>query len=88
MDIDIGHERNPLMGWDVTVVVNADKSEKITFVRIDVNGFPEVKESVDPPVNRWRKSLTQQGNFPGDNKVLVVATNGNGEQSSAEDQWS
>jgi hypothetical protein len=41
MDIDIGHQRNPLMGWDITVLVTADKAETISAVRVEVNGFPK-----------------------------------------------
>ena len=88
MDIEIDHQKNPLMGWDITVLVTADKAETISAVRVEVNGFHEVNENVNPPVNKWKRSLTQQGNYPGDNKVLVTATNGTGQQDSSEDQWS
>lgn len=88
MDIEINHQKNPLIGWDITVVVTAANDETISAVRVEVNGFPEVSENVNPPVKKWKRSLTQQGNFPGDNKALVTATNGTGHQDSSSDQWS
>jgi hypothetical protein len=46
-----------------------------------------VIDTVNTPVNKWKRSLTQQGNFPGNNKVLVTATDGTGQQNSSEDTW-
>ena len=87
MDIEIDHRKNPAIGWDISVLVTAEE-DGISAVRVEVNGFPEVNENVNPPVNKWKRLLTQQGNFPGDNKVLVTATDGAGHQSRGQDQWS
>jgi len=87
MDITLSHSRNPVLGWDIQVVVRADNQETITAARVDVNGFPEIDQQISPPLNKWQKSLTQQGQFPGDNKVLVTITNDKGELTTDEDDW-
>jgi hypothetical protein len=87
MDIDLSHSRNPLLGWDIEVTVKADHGETITAARIDINGFSEYDQEISPPVNKWQKSLRQQGQFPGENKVLVTITNDKGEQTTDEDDW-
>jgi hypothetical protein len=38
-------------------------------------------------LSSWQKQLTQQGQFPGDNKVQLIVTNDKGEDSTAEDEW-
>lgn len=87
MDISLTHTKNPLLGWDIQVTANAGADETITFARIDVNGFPESKKDIDPPVNKWQESLTQLGQYPGENKVLVTIRNNNQVESTAEDNW-
>jgi hypothetical protein len=88
MDITLSHAKNPLIGWDIAVIVKASIGETITMARIDVNGFPEFDEQLPNPLNQWQKNLTQQGTFPGDNKVLVTITNDKGERTTDEDDWS
>jgi hypothetical protein len=87
MKIAITHARNVLMGWDIDVNVNADNNEKISFVEIRVNGFPEVSETPDGAVDAWEKQLTQQGVFPGDNTVLVLVRDQNGNDTRSKQAW-
>ena len=87
MNIDLSHMRNPVIGWDIQVTVKADVDEKIASARIDVNGFPEFDQQLPTPLNAWHKTLVQQGNYPGENKVLVTITNDKGEQTADEDDW-
>ena len=88
MTIDVSHQKNPAIGWDVNTVVTADKREKIAHVVIRVNGIPECNEDVSPAASSWKKNLVQQGSYPGANKVVVTATNEKGEDTDANDEWS
>ena len=38
-------------------------------------------------MNQWQKTLTQQGAYPGENRVLVTITNDKDEQIADEDEW-
>lgn len=87
MDIELSHSRNPLLGWDIQVTVKANAGETIASARIDVNGFPKFDQQISPPLNKWQKTLTQQGQYPGENKVLVAITNDKGDQATDEDEW-
>ncbi len=87
MKIDIKHSKNILMDWDIDVTVTAENQEKISSVEIRVNDFPEVNEAQDEPVNSWEKQLTQQGQFPGDNKVVVTVFDQNGNNTIAKQEW-
>jgi len=87
MKIAISHARNVLMGWDIDVNVNAENQEKIAFVEVRVNGFPEVSETLDDPENSWERQLTQQGVFPGDNKVEVLVRDQNGNDTRSKQAW-
>ena len=86
-DITVTHTRNPLIGWDICASAKGDKDETISRARIIVNSFPEYDQSFDTPLNQWQHQLTQQGNFPGDNKVLVEITNNNGDIFRRQDSW-
>ena len=88
MKVTITPTKNPAIGWDVDVLVSADGGESVAYVEVDVDDFPEVKESVDPPQQQWEKQLRQQGQYPGDNKVLVIVTNDKGDQTRWSKQWS
>ena len=88
MKIDIKHTKNVLRDWDVDVTMNAESGEKISSVEIKVNDFPEVNESQDDSVSSWEKQLTQKGQYPGDNKVVVTVFDQNGNSSVAKQQWS
>lgn len=87
MQIDIKHQKSPALGWTIDVTVTADKNESISHVRIVVNDFPASDESPSAGVTKWHKTLVQQGVFPGDNKVVVTATDQNGNDTSGEDEW-
>lgn len=87
MQFTTTHTRNPLAGWDIDVTVVAENKEKIAHVRIDVNDFTESDEDVSPTATKWHKVLTQQGQFPGENKVVVTATDESGQDSSDVEEW-
>jgi uncharacterized protein YabE (DUF348 family) len=87
MKIAVTHARNPLMDWDINVKVSADTGEKIAFVEIRINDFPDVDETQDDPVDSWEKQLTQKGVYPGDNKVEVRVTDQNGKDTRAKQEW-
>ena len=87
MDVDVSHSRNPVLGWDIQVTAKAAAGETITAARIQVNGSPDYDRQVSPPVSTWRRTLTQKGQYPGENKVLVTITNDKGEQTKVQDEW-
>jgi hypothetical protein len=87
MDIDVTHLRNPVLGWDIQSTAKAAAGETITAARIDVNGSPVYDRQISPPVNKWQRTLTQQGQYPGENKVLVTITNDKSEQTKTQDEW-
>lgn len=87
MDITLVHARNPLLGWDIQASVKAADGERITAARIEVNGFTRFDQQLSVPLNLWQKTLTQQGTYPGENKVLVTITNDKAEQITDEDEW-
>jgi hypothetical protein len=80
--------RNPALGWDISASAKAGKGEKIARARIIVNDFPEYDETLDPPVSNWQEQLSQQGEYPGTNKVRVVITDDKGEETDSLDSWS
>jgi len=88
MTIDIIHAKNPAVGWDVTTTITTAKSEKLTHVFIQVNGSPDYDKDVTRPANSWKNTLTQKGQYPGDNKVVVTATNNKADETVAIDEWS
>lgn len=87
MDTTLTHTRNPLAGWDISAVTKADKDETIAAAKISINGFPEYDETFNQPLNQWQHQLTQQGVYPGDNKVLLEITDGKGEIIRTQDSW-
>jgi len=87
MDIDVKHSRNPVLGWDIQVTAKAAAGETITAARIEVNGSPEYNRQISPPVNKWQRTMTQKGQYPGENKVLVTITNDKGEETKDQDEW-
>jgi hypothetical protein len=87
MDTTLTHTRDPLAGWDISTVTKAGKGETITAAKISVNGFPEYDETFDQPLNQWQHQLTQKGVYPGDNKVLLEITDGNGQIVRTQDSW-
>jgi hypothetical protein len=87
MDVTSSHSRNPALGWDITACAKAEKGEKIVRAQIIVNDFPQYDESFEPPVSAWQEQLPQQGEYPGDNKVLVVITDDKYEDTESLDSW-
>lgn len=88
MEVTSSHTRNPAVGWDISAVAKAGKGEKIARAQIIVNEFPEYDETFDPPVGSWQEQLSQQGEYPGTNKVRVVVTDHKGEETDSIDSWS
>ena len=88
MQTTLTHTRNPLAGWDISVVAKAEGKETISNARIIVNGFPQFDKTFDMPLNQWQQQLSQQGNYPEENEVLVEITDSNGEVTNTQDSWS
>jgi hypothetical protein len=88
MQTTVTHARNPLAGWDISALAKAGDKETITSARIIVNGFTELDQTFDEPLDQWQQQLSQQGNYPGNNQVLVEITNGDGEVIRTQDAWS
>jgi len=88
MTIDIVHAKNPAVGWDIITTITTAKSEKLTHVLIQVNGSPDYDKDIAPPANSWKNTLTQKGQYPGDNKVVVTAINNKADDTVAIDEWS
>jgi hypothetical protein len=87
MEIKSAHSKNPLAGWDISSSANAGKDEAIARAQIFVNDFSQYDESFNPPLDVWQEQLQQQGTYPGDNKVLVVITDGNNNEKRFLDSW-
>ncbi|MGA8432621.1 MAG: hypothetical protein WB729_22535 [Candidatus Sulfotelmatobacter sp.] len=90
MKLTLSHQKNPAVGWDVSASAATDKSdgnEKIVRAQIIVDDFPEYDETFASPLSNWQKQLTQQGQFPGNNKVRLIVTNDKGENVESEDEW-
>jgi hypothetical protein len=87
MIVTSAHAKNPLLGWDITASAKADAGEKIARVQIIINGSSEYDKTFDRPLSSWQEQLSQQGDYPGDNSVEVIATNDKGEDTESEDSW-
>jgi hypothetical protein len=48
MTINLSHQRNPLIAWDINVSVTAGKREKIANVLVEVGGIRVLDENVIP----------------------------------------
>ncbi len=88
MTVSSAHVKNPLIGWDITASAKADAGEKIARVQIIINGSSEYDKTFDAPISSWQEQLSQQGEYPGDNAVEVIATSDKGEDTASEDSWS
>jgi hypothetical protein len=88
MTVSSAHVKNPLIGWDITASAKADAGEKIARVQILINGSSEYDKTFDAPISIWQEQLSQQGEYPGDNTVEVIATSDKGEDTESEDSWS
>jgi len=88
MKIDLGHVKDPLIGWTIQAKLSAENGERIATVRINVNGFDVLDKNIGPPVNQWQTELTQKGRFPGENEVRVTVSDEKGSETGAIDSWS
>lgn len=87
MTVTSAHAKNPLLGWDISASAKADAGEKIARVQIIINDSSEYDKTFDPPISSWQEQLSQQGEYPGDNTVAVIATNDKGDDTESEDSW-
>jgi hypothetical protein len=87
MKIDLAHTKDPLIGWNIQVKAVAGKGERISAVRISVNGFDVLDKKVDSPADQWQTELSQKGQFPGENEARVTVTDEKGSETSAVDLW-
>ena len=88
MTIDLAHDKDPLIGWNIQMKATAGKGERIAAVRIAVNGFDVLDKKVDPYADQWQTELLQKGQYPGDNEVRATITDEKGKETSAVDSWS
>jgi hypothetical protein len=88
MDANVVAQKNPAIGWDITVSVKAGSGEAISAVEVFVNGLSRWSENFNPPTSQLQKLLTQQGQYPGDNKAEVRVTDSKGRQTSTYNEWS
>jgi len=88
VDVTCSHSKNPTIGWDITASAKAGTGEKIARAQIFVNGDSAYDKLFDAPVNSWQEQLPGQGEYPGDNEVLVVITDDKGEDTDSIDSWS
>jgi len=75
------------MDWDITVTAKAEKGETISSVEVRVNGSSVCSEEFNPPISQWNRVLTQQGQYPGENKTEFTVADSNGNESVYDDEW-
>ncbi len=88
MEITCSHSKNLALGWDIAATAKAATEETITRAQVFVNDTTKYDKLFNPPLNSWQEQLPQQGEYPGDNEVLVVITNGKDEDTECVDSWS
>ena len=88
MQINISHARNPLIGWDIDVKVQADAGQQISDIEIRINQMQEPIGPLNDGLTSWETQLTSKGVYPGMNRVDVTVTDQNANASSAEQSWS
>ena len=88
MEAALDHQKNPAEAWDIIASAKADKSEKISQVKIYVNDISIFEKSFNPGLAQWHDRLTQKGEYPGSNTSRIEVINEAGDLSSAEDSWS
>jgi ssRNA-specific RNase YbeY (16S rRNA maturation enzyme) len=87
MKIAISPVKNSAIGWDITVSVTAEDSQKIANVTTTILGFDEPTDVLQVPVDSYERTYIQKGVFPGHNDVLVRAIDTDGKQSAAVKKW-
>ncbi len=88
MKISISHARNPLLGWDIDVGVQAETGQKIGEVQVRINDVTEAQDQPGDGLDSWEQMFRQKGIYPGSNKVEVSASDQNGNETRAEQKWS
>jgi hypothetical protein len=86
MNVTITHTR-AVAGWDVNVKVSTEGNEAISHVLTKVNEGLEDDQDVHPPAKSWENTLRQKGVYPGENKVVVTVTNGDGDGTDWVSEW-
>ena len=86
-NIAVAHQRNPALGWDITVKVAAPSDASIAQVRTAINDFPEPDDILEPPVDVYERTFVQKGVFPGSNKVVVTVVDANGDSKVGVFKW-
>lgn len=87
MKTTLSHQKNPAVAWDISASATAEKGEKIVRAQIIVDDFPEYDTTFDQPLSSWQQQLTQQGQYPGDNRVRLIITDQNDQDTEADDSW-
>jgi hypothetical protein len=87
MKIVIGPPARGVMGWNFDVSVEAGADEKIEYVEVRVNDFPQVRDTLGDPEDSWQQSFTQQGVYPGENKAEVLVRSVAKKETRAERKW-
>ena len=57
----LSHQKNPLIGWDITASAKVDKDEKIARAQILVNDSSEYDETFDSPLSSWAEAAYSEG---------------------------
>jgi hypothetical protein len=80
--------KDPVLGWDINVVVRADS---ISEIKVLINDILEVdykpQDQGDGNVRSWERQFTQKGKNSGDNKVSVTVVNADGHETRAQRRW-
>jgi hypothetical protein len=88
MKINVSHVKNAVLGWDISVKVEAEAGQQIGHVEVRINDFPEAQDLPGDALTSWEQQFTQKGLYPGNNKVEVTASDQNGNETRAEQKWS
>ena len=87
MTVTSQHAKNPAEDWDISAAAKTDPGEKITRVRIFVNGISIYDKTFVPPIDTLQEQLEQQGQYPGENTVRVIVTSAKGDETVSDDSW-
>lgn len=87
MKIQLTHAKNPAVAWNVDVSVTAENTETIAQVRVRVNGVPGCDDDPEDNTTSWHQLLTQQGQYPGENRAVATVTDQKGNETRAQDRW-
>jgi hypothetical protein len=88
MDGTLTHQRSDALAWDITASAKAEAAETISSVEVLVNGISEYSETFSRPTKQWQRTLTQKGQYPGDNTSQLIVTDDSGNETDFYDEWS